>query len=103
MNNLIITVNLPGRILGPVKEQSHTQSVKDIVTNKFVKIVHTDRDYAKCYSKINIPSEIVKLWTEDVSPGNISPKNWNKLTKNQKIEMHVMSFDEGFGVSYSFV
>lgn len=102
MTNLIITVNLPGRISGPVKEHVHTQIVKDS-DGKDVKILHTDRSYTKCYSKINISSEIVEMWTKDVSVENMSPKQWNKLTKDQKIKMHVQTFDKGFGVSYSFV
>ena len=102
MRDLIITVNLPGRISGPVKKHVHTQTVKNS-DGKDVKILHTDRSYTKCYSKVNISSEIVKLWTKDTPVGNISPKQWNRLTDDQKIKMHVQTFDKGFGVSYSFV
>ncbi len=102
MNDLILTIKLPGKIGGPVAH-THTQSVINPINNKYVKIKHTNRSYQECYKKTTIPSETLELWSSDTPPSFIPSKVWKKLTEEQRIEAYVLSFDEGYGVDYSFV
>lgn len=102
MEDLIIQINLVGKINGP-RIHTHTQSVRNPLTNKFVKIKFSDRGNQSCYKKTVISSEVVKGWSSDATPSFIPAKVWKRMTAQQRIEAHVNSFDEGYGVSYSFV
>ena len=46
--------------------------------------------------------DVVEQWMRGVTPGNINNRTWAKMTPDQKLEAHILTFDEGWGVSYSF-
>lgn len=102
MGDLVIQINLPGKIKGP-RVHTHTQSVRNPINNKFVKIKHSDRGYQSCYRKTTISSDVVRQWSSDAAPSFIPAKTWKKMTSQQRIEAHILSFDEGYGVSHSYV
>lgn len=102
MNDLVLIIKLGGKIGGPISH-THTQSVINPINNKYVKIKHTNRSYQECHKKTTISSEVVEHWASDATPSFISSKVWKRLTKEQRIQAHVLSFDEGYGVDYSYV
>lgn len=108
-NGIIITVNLPGRLEGRVSH-TETQTVRvqkqkpgqrPYWTNKT--ILHSDRKETTCYKRTRINEETVNDWVTGSAPFWIRPRDWTRLTRNQKIEAYVVRFDEGYGVSHEIV
>lgn len=104
--SIIISVNLLGKLGSRVKHTT-LQKYTAIISDKKVgsraitkEILHTDRIPSKCMRKITIPSNVVKYWVEGPCPIWINIKKWKKLSSDQRINLYVSSFDEGYGVKY---
>ena len=93
---LIITVNLKGELCGPVV---HTDSQVVSFEKRSVKIIHNNRKEQVCYKRIQITDDVLKYWLNEC-PKWEKQSRWKMLTNNQKIQSHVIKFDEGFGVKF---
>ena len=93
---LIITVNLKGELCGPVV---HTDSQVVSFEKRSVKIIHNNRKEQVCYKRIQITNDVLKYWLGEC-PKWEKQSRWKMLTNNQKIQSHVIKFDEGFGVKF---
>jgi len=107
---VLLTINLRGAISGPVRHVDKQTMTVDVspVGSKHVelmtkKIVHNDRPTLKCCKKLNLQQHVLDLWAVSECPRWAKPSFWKTLTSQQKIEAHLHSFDEGYGVSYEFV
>lgn len=107
-SGILLTVNLPGRVIGCVKHTTK-QTVTVDVTPLGVrypemmtrKIKHSDREMSVCTRKLHISSEVVLGWQTGECPHWVKPTHWKTMNKKQRLESHVNRFDEGFGVSYA--
>lgn len=100
-NNIVITINLLGRINGSVSH-TETQAVLDD-SRKKVTILHNDRGDQSCYKRTSIHSSIVQQWVFGPVPFFSTARDWKRLNQTQRIKAYVDRFDEGFGVSYELV
>lgn len=100
-NGIILTINLQGRIGGRVSHsETQTVQVKEKGKTKNVKILHTDRPIQECYQRVTISPETIDFWGSNYVPGFMNPRDWKRLSKKQRVMVHINSFDEGLGVSY---
>jgi hypothetical protein len=104
INGIVITVNLLGRLNGPVTHttnQSNTIQIlsKDGKLNTVTsQILHTDRTTSRCVKQISISPSVVSLILKGQNTKN--SKGHKKATDKEKILSFVQTFDEGYGVSY---
>lgn len=102
---IIVTVNLLGRIGGPVKhttKQRHTSKVTDGVISSV--ILHTDRKDLDCKKRFVVSAETVAFWASSNCPDWEDPRRWKRMSANQRIVSYVMGFDEdNLGVTFEFV
>ena len=105
MDSILVTVNLEGEISGLVKHvsfQKHTVALDGGFTiTKNIK--HTDRLPTPCCRTFIVSSEHVKSWVKDGCPYWVENADWNKFSNFQKVREHVKRFDEGLGVSFTFL
>lgn len=108
MTDISVVVNLPGALSGPVKHVSKQVGTVDIspVGSKTPQIItrkikHNDRVQSPCFRVFPIQGNIVKEWVKGECPYWVHPKQWKKMTNNQRIMAHLSLFDVGFGVSFS--
>ena len=106
---IVVTVNLPGALLGPVKHTTKQVGRVDVspvgsknpewITRR---IKHTDRPVGNCFRIFPLSAEIVKSWTSAHAPAPywVKPQTWKKLNEQQKLMAMLSRFDEGYGVSY---
>ena len=107
---IVVTVNLPGALLGPVKHTTKQVGRVDVspvgskkpewITRR---IKHTDRPVGNCTRVFPLPAETVKAWTKHDAPAPywVKPQIWKKLSEEQKLMAMLSRYDEGYGVSYS--
>ena len=109
-SGILLTVNLSGKIGGPVKHVDKQNVTIDIapIGSKFPewvsrKITHTDRPMTECCRKCTISEDIVRSWGNADCPYWERPAVWKGYSKNQKIAAFLSRYDEGFGISYEFI
>lgn len=106
-SGIVVTINLPGVLGGRVKHTTKQIGTVDVsplgsknpewITRK---IKHTDRTPVQCARIFPVSEETVTSWVKGDAPYWVKPQIWKKLNKNQKIEVHLSRWDEGFGFSY---
>lgn len=109
-SEILLTINLQGEIGGCVRSVDK-QSVTVNATPQNSKvplmvtktITHTDRPESKCFKTLKIKSEVVDVWESSECPAWASPSLWKKLSKRQRVTAWIKRFDEGFGVSFSYI
>ena len=102
MADISITIKLPGTISGMVRH-TKKQNVKIYYPDRTFetrKILHTDRTYSSCSRRLKISNEVVKEWCNGECPNWERPSRWKSMNTRERLNSHVQSFDEGFGVSY---
>ena len=107
---ITVTVNLKGRLGGPVKHttrQTYSVKINPIVNKdplkKTRKIKHTDREERSCVRKVYLSEEVVTEFQSSEPPYWVNKYNWNKMTRKQRLESYLERFDEGYGYSYEYV
>ena len=107
---IVITVNLKGRLGGPVKHttrQTYSVNVAPLgskVPLKMTrKIKHTDREEKECVRKVYLSEEVVAGFQSNEVPYWVNKHNWSKMTRKQRLESYLERFDEGYGYSYEYV
>lgn len=108
MRPILVTVNLPGVIEGPVKhttKQRHTVALSEEHGFSMSKIIkHTDRKIGTAVRSFTVAEEHVESWTRaDEVPYWEDQKEWKLKTPGQRIVSHVLRFDEGYGVNFEFL
>lgn len=108
--DIILTINLKGRIKGPRKHETYQTVSVDatpiksrhpvIVTSN---ILHTDREEMRCIKRLKISSDVVKFYESEVSPYWVKHKDWIRLSKKQRLDLHLSKFDEGYGYTYEYI
>ena len=107
-NAIVIKVNLVGTINTRIRKEPQRVGFRKGLNNdgKLVEmpIYHSDATVNEAYRRTNISSEVVEFWQS--LAGNtvgISPSLWKKMTPIYRLNQHIKSFDEGFGVSYELI
>ena len=107
---ITVTVNLKGRLGGPVKHttrQTYSVDVTPIgskIPLKMTrKIKHTNREEKKCVRKVYLSEEVVTEFQSSETPHWENKYNWSKITRKQRLESYLERFDEGYGYSYEYV
>lgn len=106
-NGITIIINLQGRIgesVAHTQKQSWSFSYTDKKTGRTKtetrRILHSDRKVQECYKRTTISSEVVNDWIYGKCPNFVSPKVWKVANLEQKLQLYVNRYDEGFGVKY---
>lgn len=109
-SGIVLTINLKGRISGPVKHTDKQIVTVDIAPlgAKYPEIVsrkirHNDRIPTSCSRRLKISEEVVETWLHADCPHWEKPHQWKAMTRPQKIQSYLKSFDEGYGINYEFV
>lgn len=110
MSSAILTINLKGQVIGPVKHtDKQVVSVdatpfgsksKEYVTKK---IKHNDRVQTICTRKLKLSAETVSSFQSGECPFWEKPYRWLKMSKIQRLESHLNRYDEGYGISYTLI
>lgn len=108
--DIILTINLKGRIGGPQKHETYQtvtvdatpiKSRNSVIINK--SILHTDREETTCVRKIKISSDVVRSYQSESAPHWVKNREWLRMSKNQRLLSHLSRFDEGYGYTYEFI
>ena len=109
-SEVLLTINLQGEIGGCVRSvDKQSMTVDATPQNSRVPlmitrvITHTDRPQSTCFKSLKINSEVIESWESSECPSWASSSLWKKLTKKQRVGAFIKRFDEGFGVSFSFI
>lgn len=107
---LLLTINLRGKLSGPVEhneKQSFTIDVSPLgakypewITRK---IKHVDRTIIPCSRKVRISETALNFWCGSDCPRWEKSNHWKAMSRQQKIQSYIKSFDEGYGVKYEFI
>ena len=110
MGDVILTINLPGSLKGPVAHTTRQVYTVDVtplggkVPLKMTrKIKHTDRSKAECVKRTRISEEVIKGFQSEENPYWVNAYVWKKLNKKQRLESYLERADEGYGYSYEYV
>ena len=108
VDSIIVKVNLSGVIGGPVEHtnrQRHTVALSEEFGGSMSRVIkHTDREQKECARVLQVPAKHVKSWLKDDScPTWEKPGDWYRMSLVQRLQSHINSFDEGFGVSFEFL
>lgn len=107
-NPIVIKVNLLGTINTAVRKPAVKVGTHRELNSegKMVEVptMHAEPTIGEAYRRTNISSEVVEFWQS--LAGNtigISPSLWKKMTETYRLNQHIKSFDEGYGVSYELI
>jgi hypothetical protein len=107
---LLLTINLKGRIGGPLKHTDKQLVTVDVaplgkrhpewITRK---IKHTDRVVTSCSRKLHISEEVVNSWIHSDCPHWERVGAWKNMNEEQRMLSFIKNFDEGHGVTFELV
>lgn len=122
---ILLKVNLPGVIGGPVVQTRRTigkkwfpsfSTPKDPETGEFLRDKqghyisgielniqeHYPREQRLAYQQRTISTEVLKGWASTL-PADINQVTWAMLTPDQRISVWLNTFDQGLGISVTIL
>lgn len=66
-------------------------------------ITHTDRVMRPCSRAFSVPGTSVTHWVSGDCPSWERPNKWKTMSKKQKIQSYINSYDEGYGVTFETI